>query len=51
MPGSIWPREYGDAVFDIINRHQRGEDPDRQTMVKHREYTMDNAEELFEDAY
>ena len=43
--------EYGDAVFDIINRHQRGEDPDRQTMVKHREYPMDNAEELFEDAY
>ena len=43
--------EYGDAVFDIINRHQRGENPDRQTMVKHREYTMDNAEELFEDAY
>ena len=43
--------EYGDVVFDIINRHQRGEKPDRQTMVRHREYTMDNAEELFEDAY
>ena len=43
--------EYGDAVFDIINRHRRGEKPDRQTMVKHREYTVDNAEELFEDAY
>lgn len=43
--------EYGDIVFDIINRDQRGERMDEQTVLKHQIYTIDNAEESFDDAY
>lgn len=43
--------EYGDIVFDIIARHQKGEAPKKRTTVEHQIYTIENAEELFEDAY
>lgn len=43
--------EYGETVFDLIEKHQNGEEIPRRIMTENQIYTAENAEELFEDAY
>lgn len=43
--------EYGEAVFDLIEKHGKGEGIPRRVMTENQIYTVENAEELFEDAY
>lgn len=43
--------EYGEPVFELIEQQENGEPVSRRVITENRIYTVENAEELFEDAY
>lgn len=43
--------EYGEPVFDLIEKRERGESVPRRVLTANRIYTVENAEAFFEDAY